>query len=392
MGGQALIKMLRYPRPGMLFLAWTLVGLVGYARYARYTPYAQEAVKSGLAVSLLTWLVCYYAWFLMTPLLVALERRFPLPHARWPAHAAVLALAGAPFAYAAFVIGIALAALVRAMWHVSPLQTDPLWPMPWTELLAGLTLYSFTVGIASMMRNAVALRETERRTAQLMLEKWQLENALQLAQLETLRSRLNPHFLFNALQGISTLARHEPRTASTMLARLGDLLRISLRKHVEAETTLAEELDLTRAYVAIETMRFGDRLEVQYDVPGDLTSALVPSFLLQPLVENAITHGFANAGKDGLVTVRARSEGNDLVLTIDDNGTGLAVGQGPMVEVGVGVGTTRERLARMYPGRGELSLRSRDEGGTQVRLRLPLRLKECSAEGANDDVATTDCR
>jgi two-component system LytT family sensor kinase len=142
-----------------------------------------------------------------------------------------------------------------------------------------------------MIRSLIGLHEKERLSAQLALEKAQLESSLRQAEFETLRMRLNPHFLFNSLQNISTLAQENPKTAAQMLTKLGDLLRITLNGDIQSETPLDKELALTQAYVAVEKMRFGDRLSVLIDVARGTERALVPSFLLQPLVENAIRHG-----------------------------------------------------------------------------------------------------
>ena len=142
-----------------------------------------------------------------------------------------------------------------------------------------------------MIRSLIGLHEKERLSAQLALEKAQLESSLRQAEFETLRMRLNPHFLFNSLQNISTLAQENPKTAAQMLTKLGDLLRITLKVDIQSETPLDKELALTQAYVAVEKMRFGDRLSVLIDVARGTERALVPSFLLQPLVENAIRHG-----------------------------------------------------------------------------------------------------
>jgi two-component system, LytTR family, sensor kinase len=142
-----------------------------------------------------------------------------------------------------------------------------------------------------MIRSLIGLHEKERLSAQLALEKAQLESSLRQAEFETLRMRLNPHFLFNSLQNISTLAQENPKTAAQMLTKLGDLLRITLKGDIQSETPLDKELALTQAYVAVEKMRFGDRLSVLIDVARGTERALVPSFLLQPLVENAIRHG-----------------------------------------------------------------------------------------------------
>jgi predicted aspartyl protease len=175
------------------------------------------------------------------------------------------------------------------------------------------------------------------------------ETKVEQAQLEVLRARLNPHFLFNSLQNISVMTKQDPQTASRMLTRLGDLLRAVLRQDSQAECTLREEIELTRAYVALEQMRFGDRLHVDFAIAGDVQQAMVPCFLLQPLIENAVIHGLKGTRKAGIIKVSAASQGSELVLSVTDNGIGLQVDDPAMMKIGVGLQSTCERLSRMYP-------------------------------------------
>jgi two-component system LytT family sensor kinase len=216
------------------------------------------------------------------------------------------------------------------------------------------------------------LQEQERRAARLALEKSQLEASLNQAQLEALRARLNPHFLFNSLQNISAMTGQDPQTASRMLARLGDLLRVALRQDSRPETTLREEIELTRGYVALEQMRFGDRLEVDFGIAPAAHDALVPCFLLQPLIENAVTHGLRGTRRKGIISVSATCQEGELVLTVADNGVGLPAQDSAELKIGVGLGSTSERLARMYPDRHTFYIRRPEEGGAEVRIAIPL--------------------
>jgi LytS/YehU family sensor histidine kinase len=216
-------------------------------------------------------------------------------------------------------------------------------------------------------------RENERRASRLMLEKSQLETSLRQAELDALRMRLQPHFLFNSLQNISVLTQHDPVTAGRMLTRLGDLLRASLASDGEAETTLATEMALTRGYLAVEEMRFGDRLSSTIDLAPGTDDARVPTFLLQPIVENALRHGLAGIQQRGLLAIQSRREGDRLVLTVRDNGVGVAESVSP-AGFGIGLGATRERLAGLYPDRHTFAIRALPEGGTEVRITLPFRL------------------
>jgi LytS/YehU family sensor histidine kinase len=227
------------------------------------------------------------------------------------------------------------------------------------------------------------LRAHERRAARLALAKSQLEAGLNQAQLEVLRARLNPHFLFNSLQNISVMAREDARVASRMLTRLGDLLRSVLRQDSRPEITLGEEIELTESYVALEQMRFGNRLSVAFTVGSGARAALVPCFLLQPLVENAIVHGLRGVRQNGEITVSAATEGDELVLTVADNGIGPPPADAADVKLGVGLAATRGRLAKMYPDRHTFSMERPPEGGARVRITIPLRFG--AVEDRDDD-------
>ncbi len=200
----------------------------------------------------------------------------------------------------------------------------------------------------------------------------QLEARMHEARLAMLRMELQPHFLFNALNAISGLVRRgENEAAVTMLARLGELLRRSLDGHTTQEARLGEELNLLEQYLAIERVRFGDRLDVAVEVESSLFDALVPSLVLQPIVENALRHGLSHSPGPGTVRVSAeRSEGS-LVLWVRDSGPGFAPGEGHSHQ-GVGLSNTRARLAQLYGPAARLDTGTAPGGGGAVRITLPL--------------------
>lgn len=355
-----------------LFLcaAWTLVGTIAFARQYVAHP---ASVSGHLLAAYAEWLTCYLPWGLLSLAILPLEQRFPLGRPGWMRHLGVLALIGVPMTVGASVLTAALGALVGA---ATGRATHPV-PLPWTipapDLLGHALLYWTAVASSTALRSLLDARENERRAARLLLEKAQLETSLRQAELDALRMRLQPHFLFNSLQNISVLIQHDPATSSRMLTRLGDLLRASLARDREAETTLATEIALTTAYLAVEEMRFGDRLSSAIEVAPGTEDALVPTFLLQPIVENALRHGLAEVRRGGRLTIRSARDGDRLVLVVRDNGVGVAADLSPEC-FGIGLGATCERLARLYGDRHTFAMRRLPEGGTDVRISLPFHL------------------
>ena len=233
-------------------------------------------------------------------------------------------------------------------------------------------LYDFMVYVvvlgAALARNYF-LRYQARldETRRLHAEAAQLHAQLADARLDALRTQLNPHFLFNTLNAISTLVEEDPRGVRRMIARLSDLLRHTLAEGDEQEIPLAREMEMLRRYLDIMEVRFQGNLEISIDSDASLDDALVPNLVLQPLVENAFRHGLAALKAIGRVEVRSVRENGDLVLTVRDNGAGPA----KEVRDGVGLANTRARLAQLYGARQRLALTSGEGGGALVEVRLP---------------------
>jgi two-component system, LytTR family, sensor kinase len=200
-----------------------------------------------------------------------------------------------------------------------------------------------------------------------------VEALAQQARLRALRLQLNPHFLFNTLNAISTLiAEGRNAEANRMLARLSDFLRQTLQAGDAAEIPVAEEIDFARRYLDIEKSRFGDRLHVDIAVASDAGGALVPPMILQPLVENAIKHAIVPREGGGKVAITATRDDMWLTLGVEDDGPGLDAGAGN----GIGLTNVRERLAEIYGERSEVSFSRSDRGGLAVSIRLPFRIAE----------------
>ena len=373
-------RVLGYPAPVALGVAWTLVGTLAYARNA-LAGAGLGAGAGGLAQYVQA-LTCYLPWILLSAIVIDVERRFPLGRSRWPRNLAVLAALGVPMAYLAWAMTMGLE--LGAQWLFGlPLELPEIsWIIPGRELLGHQLLYWSSVLASGILRTLLEARESERRAARLLLEKSQLQTSLRQTELDALRMRLRPHFLFNSLQNISVLTEHDPQTGSRMLTKLGELLRASLSRDHRPETPLQSEIALTNAYLAIEQMRFGDRLSSIVDIAPGTERAMVPAFLLQPIVENAIRHGLRNVRDCGVIAIRSGIDADSLVLTVTDNGAGPPEEPLSELPLGIGLGATCERLARMYPGRHSFSMRAAPEGGTEVRITLPLGFA-AATEGAD---------
>ena len=203
-----------------------------------------------------------------------------------------------------------------------------------------------------------------------------LRTALAEAQLDALQFQIRPHFLFNTLNSMLPLIGTDPERARQMVVRLGELLRLSLQADAMGVVPLEVELAALDQYLAIERIRFQDRLEVSVDVTPDAARARVPSFLLQPLVENAIKHGMAARGGRSWIHVEARAENGGLAIRISDDGPGPSPAAAQPGSAGIGLSNTQRRLEALYPGAYRFEFVAGEHGGGEVRLRIPLTLAE----------------
>ena len=253
---------------------------------------------------------------------------------------------------------------VTVYWLATGLAASTQRPFP-ALLFSLLTFNALTYTAVAFGITAIdaaqSLRERATREAQ-------LESQLALAQLHTLRAQLHPHFLFNALNAVSSLIHTDPQRADRMLAQFSDLLRTAIDTAPRPEVPLAEELAFARRYLEIEKMRFGDRLDVQIDAAPATGELLVPNMLLQPLLENAVQHGVAPHARPGRVLVHAMRQGDDLRLVVRDSGAGFEDEATP----GAGLRITRERLASLYGASQRLDV-GFVPGGFEVRVTLPCR-------------------
>ncbi|HVH12758.1 MAG TPA: histidine kinase [Longimicrobium sp.] len=330
------------------------------------SDYLQQTIALDRQVSwwgeLPSYLLMFGAWGALTPAMVWLVRRFPVdaPHR---ARNLLVQVAAVPVAVVSHTL--LLTAAAYATGRVSPdVEVGPLIGRQLlVAFLLGTTTYASVVVVLHTFHYQRALRERE-------VAQSRLQAQLAQARLTALRAQLNPHFLFNTLHSVSALMGRDVPGARQMLARLSDLLRLALEGGMEQECALREEMEFVDHYLAIQQIRFRDRLQVSRDVAPETLEARIPRLLLQPLVENAIQHALEPRNVCTRVHIAAARHGGNVRLTVRDDGQGL---RADGVEERIGLGNTRARVEGLYGTAGALRVRTLDGGGTAVEITLPYR-------------------
>ncbi|HEY0929969.1 MAG TPA: histidine kinase [Gemmatimonas sp.] len=238
-----------------------------------------------------------------------------------------------------------------------------------------VVLYWAVLGAAYMVEFVRRYRERDRAATE-------LEQKLARTQLEALRMQLNPHFLFNALNSVAELMEMDVREAQRTLTRVSDLLRLSLRSAGQPMIPVWQEIELVELYLQIARVRYGAGLEADITVDPSIVDDMVPSFLMQPLVENALKHGLAPGHRDQCIEVKVGRQGNTIEIVVQDNGKGLDgllttsgrfLAAVPSVDgLGIGLTNTRSRLTMLYGDRYAFRMSNLPTGGCRVEIRLPM--------------------
>jgi hypothetical protein len=314
----------------------------------------------------------------LIPPIVWLARRYPLARERWWRHVLPIALGGAlvcmihPALYTGLdrLIGEVLGPLYSFHYRYGYAFVEghaevPFWNVWWYVLTYYLTslvfFYACVVAFVSARQYYQLLRKSE-------LDRMRLESSLAQTRLHLLTMQLRPHFLFNTLNSISELMYEDVAAAERMVARLSELLRLSLDQRDVALVPLDKELEYLGVYLEIEKIRFQDRITVDLEIAPDARECLVPFLILQPLVENAVRHGISRLSRPGKILIRARRDADRLEFEISNDGPAAVV---RIPSEGLGLRNTRDRLRALYGEDFSLGYGAIPEGGWRVRLEIP---------------------
>jgi two-component system, LytTR family, sensor kinase len=343
------------------FCVWTLLG-VSFA-LSTYLGARQDNVQLSWKRVISGYLADFYLWGMLSPLIFLLARRFEL-RKHFPRN--VLVHLGASVGLSGFVISAAS----PLVWYLGypNLARNPTLAILWRNnafsayyFHQGLTIYWTTLVVAHALYYYRGLRKGEAQTARLTAQ-------LAQAQLQALKMQIHPHFLFNTLNSIAALLHKDVEAADRMIARLGDFLRLTLQSSDTQTVDFEQELEFLKCYLDIEHIRFQDRLTVELDIDSKALKATVPNLILQPIVENAVRHGVAKQTSHGHITIRARREGDRLIMTVEDNGPGLKAQSNGS---GIGISNTRARLEQFYGSDFRFQIANSTERGASVMLDVP---------------------
>jgi two-component system sensor histidine kinase AlgZ len=242
----------------------------------------------------------------------------------------------------------------------------------WTDLLVNVLQFSVVLFLwCTLYLSIKQWQQSARERERLLI----MEREARDARLSALRYQLNPHFLFNSLNAVSTLVlKGDAPGATRMLSQIGSLLRASLDGPVGSEIPFSQELDFAQKYIAIEQTRLGDRLHVAFDIAPETFDASVPSMLLQPLLENAVRHGVGKLRQGGFIAIRAAVTNNRLHITVGNSGPRhiLHLDKGEN-RSGIGLANTTERLKRVYGPTCRFELRWPEDGGCELTIQVPFK-------------------
>ena len=352
-------------RAALLFVGWTLVSII-FAGISYAAAIGENNKEFGFASALRLNLVQFYLWAILAPLVFRFSRRFPIELR--PLNVRNLLLY---FPALISFAGIHQLIQLAVLWSITPR-----WRQKYPALIDCYRAY-FAFGfyidliIALLIVIAVHTLLYYQSFRASELAQSSLKAQLAQAQLRALKMQLHPHFLFNTLHSISSLVLEDPPKANSMIARLGDFLRLTIDNSDQQLVTLKEETEFLRCYLDIEQVRFGDRLTVTFELEPQTLSAQVPHLILQPVVENAIQHAIAPRSTRGHINIEAKRLNSLLRVAISDNGPGISSNANLPWKQGVGLTNVRTRLQQIYGPDFRFELMNTKGGGVTAFMEIP---------------------
>lgn len=353
----------------LIFACWTFLAFLFSG------PQMIQAIRLNRAAegwnSVVGELIFSYLWLGLTPLVIWLSRSFRIEGGQRFKRLTIHFLASVVIVLAHVLVFTVISIPFDWYPHLTPFWNKYfLLSLNFTP--SNVMFYWGVVVIDHALDYYRKLQERELRASQ-------LETQLAQSQLQVLKMQLHPHFLFNTLNAISALIRESPDEADEMVSRLGDLLRMTLETAGLQEVPFKKELEFLKHYLDIEQTRFQDRLKVEMAIEPETLDGLVPSMILQPLVENSVRHGVAPRPEGGCIKIKAWRDNSLLRLEVEDDGPGVC-NDAPLKER-VGLTNTRARVRNLYGDEHDLKMRNADGGGLVVSLSIPFRTVSGSSNG-----------
>jgi len=355
----------------LYFLLWTVLGLFYFSqgltqRFVSHDPTPWWHY-------LVAWLSGVYIWALLTPAVLSLGRRLPVERRKWLLPITLHFLLSAGFS----AFELSLESLLYSRLHLFPAFLKD-FRGAFARLLVigfhgGVLNYWIVLGAQWAILYYHRYQERSQELLQFEIRASELQSQLMSARLNALKMQLQPHFLFNTLNAITVLVRQQKgKDAEQMLGHLSDLLRGVLDDIDAQEVSLRRELEYLRLYLAIEQVRFQDRLRVEISADLSTQDVSVPQFILQPIVENAIRHGIGRSSSAGRILISASKIDRALQLRVQDDGPGLSPSDS-FEDRGIGLANTRARLQQLYGQAARLEIENCNGGGAVVTMNLPFR-------------------
>ena len=350
-------------RPLLIAAVATALGL--FSTFEAYNYVAIFTSDDPSFVMLLALNMTYWwSWAVLVPGILWMARRFRFARTTWRTSLAAHVGGVVAFTAAHTLLTVTCRVLILTSMGRTVDWRDELQRLFFLNFDWEMMTYWALVGLS----HALDLhRESQERT----LAASQLETRLAEAQLQALQRQLHPHFLFNTLHAISALMHRDPDAADAMLARLSELLRLTLDRVTVQQVALRDDMEFIDKYLEIERVRFGDRLQIHESIAPDTLDAAVPTLVLQPIVENAIRHGIAPRVGGGRLEISAVRRNDRLLLIVQDDGPGLSRAKREALTTGVGINNTRSRLEHLYHGDYRFDFDEPPGGGLKVTIAVP---------------------